>query len=98
MVCLFCRSLFSNLHVQKAVPNKYIDPVFFLHHTQLDRLWWMWQQADYALRVEKISGKRIDNATDVETSNTALNISVFGPAIKAHETLDTKKKLFCYEY
>jgi tyrosinase len=23
-----------------------IDPVFWLHHAQLDRLWWKWQQED----------------------------------------------------
>ncbi len=23
-----------------------IDPVFFFHTTSLDRLWWLWQQAD----------------------------------------------------
>lgn len=23
-----------------------IDPLFFLHHTRVDRLWWIWQQKD----------------------------------------------------
>ena len=23
-----------------------LDPVFFLHHSQIDRLWWSWQKHD----------------------------------------------------
>ncbi|KXT05546.1 hypothetical protein AC578_3684 [Pseudocercospora eumusae] len=30
------------------------DPVFFLHHTNLDRLWWSWQQADLSTRLTEM--------------------------------------------
>ena len=30
--------------------------MFFLHHGQLDRLWWMWQVADPENRVRKLPG------------------------------------------
>ena len=32
------------------------DPVFFLHHTQVDRLWWLWQQEDPTNRLNAYGG------------------------------------------
>lgn len=41
---------------QAASPG---DPVFFLHHANLDRLWWEWQQLDSPARLEEMSGQSI---------------------------------------
>ncbi|KAH9904384.1 hypothetical protein F4778DRAFT_780352 [Xylariomycetidae sp. FL2044] len=35
------------------------DPVFFLHHTNLDRLWWEWQSADLAARLTDMGGNNV---------------------------------------
>lgn len=35
------------------------DPIFFLHHAYLDRLWWRWQQADLTARLEDMSGVNV---------------------------------------
>ena len=35
------------------------DPLFFLHHTNLDRLWWVWQQANLTARLNDISGRNV---------------------------------------
>ncbi|KAL7265818.1 hypothetical protein RUND412_011655, partial [Rhizina undulata] len=32
------------------------DPVFFLHHTHLDRVWWQWQAEDLENRLDIITG------------------------------------------
>ncbi|KAG0134204.1 hypothetical protein HOY82DRAFT_577371 [Tuber indicum] len=32
------------------------DPLFYLHHTFLDRVWWQWQEKDLANRVRDIAG------------------------------------------
>ncbi|KAH8602017.1 hypothetical protein B0O99DRAFT_680168 [Bisporella sp. PMI_857] len=32
------------------------DPVFFLHHAQVDRLWWLWQQEDPGNRINDYAG------------------------------------------
>lgn len=34
------------------------DPLFFLHHTNLDRLWWEWQSKN-ASRLTDISGRNV---------------------------------------
>ncbi|GLB38100.1 putative tyrosinase central domain-containing protein [Lyophyllum shimeji] len=33
------------------------DPLFFLHHANLDRIWWEWQMADPAKRLHEVSGR-----------------------------------------
>ncbi|KAI5798769.1 hypothetical protein FPQ18DRAFT_366119 [Pyronema domesticum] len=32
------------------------DPLFYLHHAQMDRLWWKWQQMDPERRLKDIAG------------------------------------------
>lgn len=32
------------------------DPVFFLHHANLDRHWWQWQKANLSARLTDMSG------------------------------------------
>jgi len=31
------------------------DPLFFLHHANLDRVWWQWQEQDLSVRMADIS-------------------------------------------
>lgn len=33
------------------------DPVFFLHHTNLGRLWWEWQSANLTYRLTDMGGQ-----------------------------------------
>ena len=35
------------------------DPLFYLHHTWLDKLWWNWQSRDLAHRLTDISGPNV---------------------------------------
>lgn len=35
------------------------DPLFFLHHTNLDRLWWQWQQANLTSRLTDMNGRNV---------------------------------------
>ncbi|MXX86185.1 MAG: tyrosinase family protein [Acidobacteria bacterium] len=51
-----------------------IDPLFYLHHCNIDRLWAIWQQNnpdadEYSLR--RVSGDRNDNARVAPTANMA---------------------------
>lgn len=32
------------------------DPLFYLHHAYLDKLWWQWQAMDLPLRLQDITG------------------------------------------
>ncbi|KAL3470332.1 hypothetical protein BJX99DRAFT_264324 [Aspergillus californicus] len=35
------------------------DPIFYLHHAYVDRLWWQWQQADLPGRLSDIGGPNV---------------------------------------
>lgn len=49
------------------------DPIFFLHHTNLDRLWWEWQKVNLTARLTDMGGRNImDNATLSSETNKWL--------------------------
>ncbi|KAL4880306.1 hypothetical protein BJY04DRAFT_219301 [Aspergillus karnatakaensis] len=43
------------------------DPIFYLHHAYLDRLWWQWQQADQARRLYDIGGPNVPPQAILDT-------------------------------
>jgi tyrosinase len=45
------------------------DPLFFLHHTNLDRLWWEWQLVNLTARLTDMSGRNIPLATYLAQNN-----------------------------
>lgn len=47
------------------------DPLFFLHHTNLDRLWWQWQSVNLTARLNDISGPVV--ASDAFITQMGLN-------------------------
>ncbi len=42
------------------------DPIFFLHHTNLDRLWWNWQAQDLTNRLYDIAGQNVPTQTYID--------------------------------
>jgi len=47
----------NNVHISVGTPHGFmgaymspVDPVFWLHHANVDRLWWLWQQRNPATR------------------------------------------------
>lgn len=39
-----------------------LDPLFFLHHTNLDRLWWNWQTENISSRIFDMDGQNVPTA------------------------------------
>lgn len=83
--------------VLASAPN---DPLFFLHHTQVDRLWWMWQQGDGVSRVMQYTGPKTDADSEAPLSIPSLDDTLprFGDGIKIRELMSTESDLFCYRY
>jgi len=84
--------------VEASAPN---DPLFFLHHTQVDRLWWMWQQKDQGSRIMQYKGQ--NSGTDMASSATAPSLDDVLPTpindgIKIRDMMNTEGVLFCYRY
>lgn len=42
------------------------DPLFFMHHTNLDRLWWKWQSEDLEARLTDMSGPNVATISVLE--------------------------------
>ena len=40
------------------------DPIFYLHHTWLDKLWWDWQKEDKK-RLSEIGGPNVMSAAEL---------------------------------
>lgn len=45
------------------------DPLFFLHHTNLDRLWWEWQLANLTARLTDMSGRNVPRPSYLAQNN-----------------------------
>ncbi|KAK0124988.1 hypothetical protein ONS96_008858 [Cadophora gregata f. sp. sojae] len=80
------------------------EPVFWLHHGQVDRHWWIWQNQDSANRVQQYKGGTImmqpnsppGKITDIQ------NLSVTAPkgyaGIPSKDLVSTLSGPFCYIY
>jgi tyrosinase len=73
-----------------------IDPIFFLHHTQLDRLWWLWQQASPLSRTNDYAGKKSDRSPAALTDlMPMLNMA---PDRLVRDFMSTETVDLCYRY
>lgn len=72
------------------------DPLFFLHHTQVDRLWYLWQQQNPSTRTLDYGGYRFDG-TDA-TLDDFLPMLGLGPDMKVRAFMDVNAPNLCYKY
>ncbi|KAH8645967.1 hypothetical protein BGZ60DRAFT_392289 [Tricladium varicosporioides] len=83
--------------VPASAPN---DPLFFLHHTQVDRLWWMWQQVDHGRRVMQYTGPLdhdLMSPAPIPSLDDVLPLPL-GDGTKIRDLMSTESDLFCYRY
>ncbi|KAI1103149.1 Di-copper centre-containing protein [Jackrogersella minutella] len=81
------------------------DPIFYFHHTSLDRLWWIWQMQDASARLNALPSGGMPmppmdkRAADLE--DTIVDMEWLGPPInllETHEQLGGNGGAFCYIY
>lgn len=87
----------------RNIIDKPVDPVFFLHHAQVDRLWWIWQMKDPKTRLKQFHGPAEDFRNITITHSTAsktdaLLMGGIADDIKVEDVMDTKGEYLCYEY
>ncbi|KAF4976418.1 hypothetical protein FZEAL_6898 [Fusarium zealandicum] len=78
-----------------------VDPAFYLHHTMVDRVYWMWQ-ALHPKEAKKIAGT-ITFANNPPSRNTSLEDLIELPFLgvksqKIENLLDTLDGPYCYIY
>jgi hypothetical protein len=73
------------------------DPIFFLHHTQLDRIWWRWQQIDPSHQMQYL-GPAKHHSNETASLNDILLMGDLAPGIPVKEVMSTESDLLCYRY
>lgn len=79
---------------QSSSPN---DPLFFLHHAQVDRLWYLWQKANPAARTFDYSGYTYPDYA-AATLDDLLPMLGLGADKKVREFMDVNAANLCYKY
>ncbi|KAJ3034647.1 hypothetical protein HK097_004440 [Rhizophlyctis rosea] len=80
------------------------DPVFYMHHTNLDRVWWKWQKAGKkGERYRDVAGPIVpfDYQNTVKgnvTLDYVTHLEELGKGAKVRDLMDTKGGFLCYDY
>ncbi|KAJ8114203.1 hypothetical protein OPT61_g3866 [Boeremia exigua] len=72
------------------------DPMFFLHHSFVDRNFRIWQNNGGQPRVSNIDGTDT-NGNDL-TLDTTINVYGIRPDVRIGDILDTRASTLCYKY
>lgn len=77
------------------------DPYFWLHHAQIDRTWWIWQNQDLANRQNAIAGTNtifnFPPSADTTLEDT-VDLGLNAPPVKIGDVMSTLGGQFCYIY
>ncbi|KAJ7719100.1 tyrosinase, partial [Mycena maculata] len=76
-----------------------LDPIFYLHHAFLDKLWWQWVGMNLPSRIEDMSGRSTVDPPYVDvTLDFELNMMMLAPRVTIREVMDIRNDLLCYTY
>lgn len=88
----------SQLEDFHSSPN---DPLFYLHHGMIDRIWTAWQYMDLENRLDAISGtSTLQNSPPSAnmTLSDTLTFGLIGEDHKFGDLMDTLSGPYCYRY
>ena len=77
------------------------DPLFYLHHGNVDRQWWSWQSRDLSKRLTDVNGPLVpfdygNQQGGNSTLNSVLDFTQLAPSVKVGSVVDIRK--LCYTY
>ena len=80
--------------------NSPAEPLFYLHHGNIDHLFWVWQQKDLKTRLRQVGGpvKKNDYGGVNVTLDFRVDIGDLAGSVKLSELLDTEGGVLCYTY
>jgi tyrosinase len=76
------------------------DPIFYLHHGNLDRIFTEWQYQNLSARLNEVGGPVVpfDYSGVNVTLDFEINIGKLAGNITLKQALNTQGATFCYEY
>ncbi|KAH7390635.1 hypothetical protein BKA66DRAFT_459432 [Pyrenochaeta sp. MPI-SDFR-AT-0127] len=93
--------LYGTMSDQWSSPS---DPIFYLHHANLDRLWWSWQSKDPNARLSDISGPLVQfDYANQQGENATLDTKIrLGQSVNitltVRDVMNIQGDLLCYKY
>jgi len=72
--------------------------LFFLHHSQLDRLWWLWQQRQPGRGLTSYGGYNQRHSMDMATLDDTLHMRGLAADARVGDVMDIQSDLLCYTY
>jgi len=74
------------------------DPLFYMHHTNIDRIWWVWQEA-YPERLYEVAGPTSHTPPYGNlTLDYPLKMGNVGPTLPVGDVMDIRREPSCYTY
>ena len=80
----------------QSPPDLLTDPIFWLHHAQLDRIWWKWQQEDPQTRLLAYSDSPVQPSSST-ISDEMEYLGLFENRTIS-EVMRTDTDVLCYGY
>lgn len=75
------------------------DPLFYLHHAGIDRVWWKWQQDEPSKRLLEIGGRSSPNPPyGTANLDLLLEFGDLAPPVPLREVMDVAYEPYCYAY
>ena len=75
----------------------FLDPLFFLHHAQLDRLWSKWQTSKPGRR-GTYDSRRSEDSEDRASLTDVIEMGDLASEISVADIIDTEAGILCYNY
>lgn len=79
-----------------------LDPLFYLHHGFIDRLWWNWQAADRSNRLYQLGGHSTQKEPEGGFQETTLDYVMttyeIRPNVTVGDVMDIQGGFLCYQY
>ncbi|TFK17914.1 Di-copper centre-containing protein [Coprinopsis marcescibilis] len=75
------------------------EPLFYLHHGNLDRIWWKWQSVDPKNRLYALSGPTTQRPpfTNI-TLDFLMPFTSLSPRVAVRDVMDTESEPSCFQY
>ena len=74
------------------------DPLFFLHHVQLDRLWWLWQLRQEDGGLEAYGGHRERHSIQMASLEDKIMVGALAEDVKVRAMMDIHSEMLWYDY
>jgi tyrosinase len=76
------------------------DPIFYLHHGNLDRIFTQWQMKNFTQRLNEVGGPAVpfDCGGQNVTLDFMINIGRLAQNITLREALNFRSSALCYGY